>query len=71
MEKMRFFVWFLAINETTLPAAAPRYVHILALLGPLDPHPDPVLEEGGDETEPRQVRQHMFRTPSHLEMKET
>ena len=33
------------------PAAAPRDVHVLALLGPLDPHPEPIFEEGGDETE--------------------
>ncbi len=33
------------------PAAAPRDVHVLALLGPLDPHPKSILEEGRDEAE--------------------
>ena len=37
-------------------AAAPRDVHVLALLRPLDPHSNPVLEESGHEAEPRQVR---------------
>jgi len=48
------------------PAAAPRDVHVLALLGPLHPHADAVLEEGGDEAEARQVRQDVFRLPSYL-----
>ena len=38
------------------PAAAPRDVHVLALLGPLDPHAKAILEEGRDETESGQVR---------------
>ena len=38
------------------PAAAPRDVHVLALLGPLDPHAKAVLEEGRHETESSQVR---------------
>ena len=33
--------------------AAPGDVHVLALLCPLDPHSNPVLEEGRDEAEPR------------------
>ena len=47
-------------------AAAPRDVHVLALLSPLNPHPDAVLKEGRDEAEPGQVGQDVLRVPNHL-----
>ncbi len=37
------------------PTAAPGDVHVLALLRPLDPHADAILEEDTDEAEPRKV----------------
>ena len=49
------------------PSAAPGDVHVLALLVPLHPHPDAVLEEGRDEAEARDVRQEVLRAPGHLE----
>ena len=39
-----------------VPAAAPGLVHVLALLRPLDPHSNPVLEEGGENAKQGQVR---------------
>ena len=48
------------------PAAAPGDVHVLPLLAPLDPHPDPVLEECGDEAEPGQVGQDVLGVPGNL-----
>ena len=48
------------------PSAAPRDVHVFTLLGPLDPHPNAVLKEGGDEAEASQVRQDVFCLPGDL-----
>ena len=48
------------------PSAAPRDVHVFTLLSPLDPHPNAVLKEGGDEAEASQVRQDVFCLPGDL-----
>ena len=40
-------------SMNSLPSAAPGDVHVLPLLVPLDPHADPILEEGGDQAEAR------------------
>ena len=50
------------------PAASPRDVHVLALFAPLDPHPDAVLEEGGDEAEPGQMGQDVLCVAGDLEI---
>lgn len=49
------------------PAAAPRDVHVLALLRPLDPHADAVLEERRHQAEAGQVGQYVLRLTGHLE----
>ena len=41
-------------------ATAPGPVHVVALLPPLQPHADTVLDERADEAEARQVRQDML-----------
>jgi hypothetical protein len=48
------------------PPAAPADVHVLALLGPLHPHPDAVLEEGRDEAKAGQVGKDVLRVTSDL-----
>merc|ERR1711976_75918 len=48
------------------PTAPPGDVHVLPLLAPLDPHPDPVLEEGGHEAEARQMGEDMLGMTGNL-----
>lgn len=38
----------------------PRLINVVSLLGPLEPHSNPILEESRNKTEARHVRQHMF-----------
>lgn len=47
-------------------ATAPRDVHVLPLLVPLEVHADTILQEGGDEAEPGQGRQEHLRPPQNL-----
>lgn len=48
------------------PSAAPLGVHVIPLFGPLEPHPNAVLDEGGDQTEPGQSRRKGLRAAQHL-----
>ena len=41
-------------------------VHVLSLLGPLHPHADAILEEGGDKAEAGEVRQDVLPMPGDL-----
>ena len=42
-------------------AAAPRKIDVVLLLAPLEPHSEPVLQEGGDEAETSEVREIVLR----------
>lgn len=47
-------------------SAAPGGVDVLALLAPLEPHPDAVLQEGADQAEPGHVGEVVFGDPQEL-----
>ena len=47
-------------------AARPRQRDVLALLAPLQPHAQAVLDERADEAEARHVRQHVLAVPQQL-----
>ena len=49
------------------PAAAPRDVHVLPLLAPLNPHTDSILEKCGHKTKSGNVREDVFGMPCNLQ----
>lgn len=50
-------------------ATAPGGVDVLALLTPLEPHPDAVLEEGADQAEAGHVGEVVFGHPQELKQR--
>lgn len=48
-------------------STAPGHVHVFTLLVPLEPHPQAVLQERCDETQPGKSWQHMFAMSDHLQ----
>lgn len=50
-------------------SAAPGGVDVLALLPPLEPHPDPVLQEGADQAETGHVGEVVFGDPQELQQR--
>ena len=51
------------------PATAPRGRDVVALLRPLEPHPHPVLQEGADQTQARQVGEILLGETQKLQQK--
>lgn len=50
-------------------SAAPGGLNVLTLLPPLEPHPDPVLQEGADQAEPGHVGQVVLGDPQELQQR--
>lgn len=48
-------------------SAAPGGLDVLGLLRPLEPHPEPVLQEGADQAEPGHVGEVVLGPPQELQ----